>query len=99
MKLKSYKKDLLKELKDPEYSSAYLAEALETGDQATFLLALRDVVEAGGGASTVARQARIERESLYKALSNRGNPRLTTLQGILKSVGLRIAVTPENKAA
>jgi probable addiction module antidote protein len=99
MKLKSYKNDLLKELKDPEYASAYLVQALESGDQATFLLALRDVVEAGGGASVIARQAHIQRESLYKALSNRGNPRLTTLQGILKSVGLRIAVIPETKAA
>jgi probable addiction module antidote protein len=99
MKLKSYKNDLLKELKDPEYAAAYLAQALESEDQATFLLALRDVVEAGGGASVVARQAHIQRESLYKALSIRGNPRLTTLQGILKSVGLRIAVTPETEAA
>ena len=94
MKLKSYREDLLKELKDPEYASAYLAHALESGDQAAFLLALRDVVDAGGGASVIARQAHIQRESLYKALSNRGNPRLTTLQGILKSVGLRIAVMP-----
>ena len=99
MKLISYKNDLLKELKDPEYAAAYLAQALESEDQATFLLALRDVVEAGGGVSAVARQADIQRESLYKVLSNRGNPRLTTLQGILKSVGLRIAVTPETKAA
>lgn len=99
MKTKSYKEGLLKELKDPEYASAYLAQALESGDQAVFLLALRDVVEAGGGASVVARQAHIQRESLYKVLSNRGNPRLTTLQGILKSVGLRIAVTPETETA
>jgi probable addiction module antidote protein len=99
MKLKSYKDDLLKELRDPEYASEYLAQALESRDQATFLLALRDVVEAGGGATVVARQAKIQRESLYKALSNRGNPRLATLQGILKSLGLRIAVMPEAKAA
>jgi probable addiction module antidote protein len=99
MKLKSYKDDLLKELQDPEYASEYLAQALETGDQATFLLALRDVVEAGGGATVVAKQAKIQRESLYKVLSNRGNPRLTTLQGVLKSLGLRISVMPEAKAA
>ena len=99
MKLKSYKDDLLKELRDPEYASDYLAQALESGDQATFLLALRDVVEAVGGATVVARQAKIQRESLYKALSTRGNPRLDTLQGILKSLGLRIAVMPKAKAA
>lgn len=99
MKLKSYKADLLKELKDPEYASAYLVEAFESGDQAAFLLALRDVVEAGGGGSAVARRAHVQRESLYKALSSRGKPRLTTLQGILSPVGLRIAVVPESQAA
>jgi probable addiction module antidote protein len=99
MKTISYKDGLLKELKDPEYAAVYLAQALESGDQAVFLLALRDVVDAGGGASVVARQARIQRESLYKALSSRGNPRLTTLQGILKSLGLRINVSPAAEAA
>ncbi len=95
MKTISYKEGLLKELKDPEYASEYLAQALESGEQTVFLLALKDVVEASGGASVVARQSHIQRESLYKALSNRGNPRLTTLQGILKSVGLRMSVIPE----
>ena len=99
MKLKNYKDGLLKELQDPEYASEYLAQALESGDQATFLLALRDVVEAGGGATVVAKQSKIQRESLYKVLSNRGNPRLTTLQGILKSLGLRISVKPEANVA
>ncbi len=99
MKLKSYKNDLLKELKDLEYASEYLAQALESGDQAIFLLALRDVVEAGGGVRVIARHAHIQRESLYKTLSNRGNPRLTTLQGILKSLGLRMAVTPATETA
>jgi probable addiction module antidote protein len=98
MKTISYKEGLLSELKDPEYASEYLAQALEAGDQAVFLLALKDVVEASGGATVVARQAHIQRESLYKVLSNRGNPRLTTLQGILKSVGLRMAVLPEAPA-
>jgi probable addiction module antidote protein len=99
MKTISYKEGLLKELKDPEYASEYLAQALTSGDQAVFLLALKDVVEASGGATAVAKQAHIQRESLYKTLSNRGNPRLTTLQGILKSVGLRMAVVPEPREA
>ena len=95
MKTISYKEGLLKELSDPDYAAEYLAQALESGEQAVFLLALKDVVEASGGATTVAAQAHIQRESLYKALSNRGNPRLTTLQGILKALGLRMAVVPQ----
>jgi probable addiction module antidote protein len=99
MKLKNDEEDLLEELKDPEFASEYLGQALETEDQAIFLLALRDVVDAGGGPGVVAKQARIQRQSLYRVLSNQGNPKLTTLQGILKAVGLRIAVMPEARAA
>jgi probable addiction module antidote protein len=97
MKTISYKDGLLKELKDPEFAAMYLAQAIESGEQATFLTALRDVVEACGGPTAIAKQAHIQRESLYKALSSRGNPRLTTLQGILKPLGLRIAVTCEKE--
>lgn len=96
MKTISYKEGLLKELQDPDYASEYLAQALESRDQAVFLLALKDVVQACGGATAIAKQAQIQRESIYKTLSNRGNPRLTTLQGILKSVGLRITVAPDS---
>jgi len=93
MKLKSYKADLLEQLKDPEFAAAYLAEVLESGDNAAFLIALRDVVEASGGVNSVARQAHIQRQSVYKALSKRGNPTLTTLRDVLKPLGLRISVT------
>jgi probable addiction module antidote protein len=97
MKLKSYEDDLFERLKDPEFASEYLALALETEDQATFLVALRDVVDTRGGIATVAKQVRIQRQSLYRSVSNKGNPRLTTLLGILKAVGLRLTVTPGTK--
>ncbi|MGO8701240.1 MAG: addiction module antidote protein [Limisphaerales bacterium] len=97
MKPKSYEDDLFEELKDPGFASEYLALALATEDQATFLTALRDVVDVGGGIGTVAKQVRIQRQSLYRSLSNQGNPRLTTLLEILKAVGLRLAVTPGTK--
>ena len=97
VKLKSYKDDLLEQLKDPEFAAAYLADLLESGDKAAFLIALKDVVEASGGVSSLAQQARLQRQSLYKALSKRGNPTLNTLQGVLKTLGLRISVTPKSK--
>ena len=97
MKLKSYKADLLQQLNDPEFAAAYLADVLESGDNAAFLIALRDVVEAGGGVSSLGEQARLQRQSLYKALSKHGNPTLTTLQDVLKPLGLCISVTPKTK--
>jgi probable addiction module antidote protein len=94
MKLRNYKDDLLEELKDPEFAASYLEEVLASGDKAAFLIALRDVVEASGGMSAVAQHARIQRQSLYKALSRKGNPTFTTLQDILRPLGLRLAITP-----
>jgi len=94
MKLTNYKADLLKELQDPEMAALYLDDVLKSEDQAAFLIALRDVVTAFGGATAIARQAHVQRESLYKALSERGNPRFSTLQGILKPLGVRLTCVP-----
>jgi probable addiction module antidote protein len=38
----------------------------------------------------VAKSAGIERESLYRALSARGNPRFTTLVAVAKAMGLKL---------
>jgi hypothetical protein len=42
----SYREDLLKRLRDPEYATGYLNAALEENDEAAFQLALQDVAEA-----------------------------------------------------
>lgn len=84
--------DGLKEsLKDPEEAAAYLDAALEDGDQEVFLLALRDVAEARG-LSAVAQDAQLNRENLYRMLSRQGNPQLSSLTALLRSMGLRLAV-------
>ena len=48
IRLKNYKADLLKRLADPEYAAEYLAQILVKKDNAAFLIALKDVIEAGG---------------------------------------------------
>ena len=55
MRLKNYRDDLLKRLEDPHYSAEYLAQVLAEKDSAAFLIALKDVVEAGSGPSVLAR--------------------------------------------
>jgi probable addiction module antidote protein len=52
---------------------------------------LRHLVQAEGIAK-VAKAAGVERESLYRALSQRGNPRLSTLITVTKAIGLRLTV-------
>ncbi len=78
--------------KDPDFAAAYLNAALEDEDEPRVLLiALRHVARARGIAK-VAKAAGIERESLYRALSVRGNPRLSTLIAVTKAIGLRLNV-------
>jgi probable addiction module antidote protein len=86
---------------DRELAVEYLKVAMESldnpNDRAAGLLALRTVAEAYGGLGTVAAEAGVSRESLYRALSPKGNPTLRTLVAVLKTVGLRLSVEAENK--
>jgi probable addiction module antidote protein len=90
----SYTEGLHQRLRDPEEAVAYLNAALEETDQRAFLLALRDVAEARG-MSWVARESGLNRENLYRMLSDQGNPQLASLNTLLRSVGLRLAVEVE----
>ena len=87
----SYRDGLLKDLADPNEAAAYLNAALEDGAQDVFLLALRDIAEAKG-MSRLSRNTKLNRESLYRMLSSKGNPQLSSLESILESAGLRLAV-------
>lgn len=90
----SHDKAIVRELRDdPEFASEYLKAALEDTDEPRVLLvALRHLAEARGGIAKVAKAAGIERESLYRALSARGNPRLSTLIAVTKAIGLKLTV-------
>lgn len=93
----SHDKALVRELRaDPAFAAEYLKAAMEDVDEpAVFLIALRHISEAFGMAD-VAKEAGITRESLYRALSPKGNPTLKTLMAVLKAVDLRLDVTPGN---
>jgi probable addiction module antidote protein len=90
----SHDRATIRELRDdPKLAAEYLRAALEEGDEpGVLLIALRRVAEARGGIAKVARAAGIQRESLYRALSARGNPRLSTLVAVTKAVGLKLTV-------
>jgi probable addiction module antidote protein len=78
--------------KDPQFAAEYLKAALEDEDEPRVLLvAMRQVAQAQGIAR-VAKAAGIERESLYRALSPRGNPRLSTLVAVARAIGLKLTV-------
>ncbi|MGB6431281.1 MAG: addiction module antidote protein [Candidatus Acidiferrales bacterium] len=80
--------------KDPSFAAEYLKAALDDHDEPRVLLiALRHLAQARGIAK-VAKAAGVERESLYRALSASGNPRLSTLVAVTKAVGLKLTVEP-----
>ncbi len=70
----------------------YLDIALEEQDDRVLLMAIRNSVEAIGGMAELARRTGLSRETLYRTLSEKGNPRLSTLRGILKAFGVDLAV-------
>jgi len=90
----SHDEVLVKKLrKNRAFAIEYLKAAMEDTDEPhVLLIALRQVAEAHGGIAKVAKAAGIERESLYRALSRRGNPRLSTLFAVTKAMGLTLTV-------
>lgn len=78
--------------KDPSFAAEYLKDALEDEDEPRVLLLALCHLALAQGIARVARAAGIERESLYRALSARGNPRLSTLVAVTRAVGLKLTV-------
>jgi probable addiction module antidote protein len=90
----SYEDTLLPMLKDPVEAAAYVEAVLELDDPAALLVALRQVAKAHGMAE-VARRADMGDKTLFRALSEDGNPTLSTISKVLHAVGLRLSVVPE----
>ena len=86
-----YRDLLLKRLVDPVQAAGYLTACLEEGDE-VFLIGLRDVVNAQGGMAELASATGLNRETLYRTLSDNGNPRLSSLGLIIDALGLRLSI-------
>jgi probable addiction module antidote protein len=91
-KASSYSDHLDEVLVDPESTLDYLNAAIEEGID-VFLVALRDVAKArGGGFVKLAEKAQVNRENLYRILSEQGNPTAQSLDAILRALGYRLSV-------
>lgn len=94
----SYQDVLLEDLKDQDEAIAYLNAALADEDPRIFLVALKNILAAQGiTIPIVAKKTSLNRENLYRILSEKGNPTLTSTISILQSVGLNLAVQPLKK--
>ena len=85
--------DVVEHLDTPERIAAYIEAVLEDGDPALIAAAIGDVARARGMTQIAVETGR-SRESLYRALSDKGNPQLDTLVSVLKAIGLRLSVQP-----
>ena len=79
-------------LKSPEEVAQYIETVLEEDDPALLLVALRNVAESQGGMAMMAKNSGLSRESLYRTLSENGNPKISTLIAIMKALGLHLSV-------
>jgi probable addiction module antidote protein len=73
--------------------AAYIASALETGD-ADFVRDALGVVARARGMGEIAKNAGLNRESLYKALGETGNPEFATVMRIVRAMGLTLSARP-----
>ncbi len=93
-KTRSYHNDLMISLRDPAEAAAYLNASLAEGYD-VFFLALKDVAEATGGISHLAKTTGRSRESLYKTLNTGANPHFVGIGNIMDHLGYQITVTPK----
>lgn len=70
---------------------AHIEAAFEDGDPAVITMTLGDIARSKG-MTAVAKEAGVTREALYKALSADGDPKLSTLLGVMKALGLQLTV-------
>ena len=91
VKTKTVRYDIAEQLRSPEEMAAYLDAWFEEApdDAAGIARALGDVARARG-MTQVARDAGLTRESLYKALSARGNPSFATILKVARALGVRL---------
>ena len=91
MTVKTTPFDAAEHLKTPEDIAAFLEATLEEdGDDPAFIRKALGVAARAKGMSALARDADIDRASLYKALSEEGNPSFVTVMKVVKALGIKI---------
>ena len=95
--MKITKFDAADYLDSPETIAAYLNEAFATGDSSYIAIAIGTAARAKG-MSSVAAEARLARESLYKSLNGTTKPEFDTVRRVLDTLNVRLVATPKDAA-
>jgi probable addiction module antidote protein len=85
-------------LDSPEAISAYMDAALEDGDSSLIAAVLGDIARAKG-MSSIAKETGLARENLYKSLSDKGNPELSTFLKVIKALGYHLELKQNTNIA
>lgn len=98
MAIETFPFDASKYLDSDEDHLELLSTALSTGNAASIAVAL-GIVARARGMTQIAKEAGVTREALYKALSPDGDPKLTTLLGVLKALGVELTTVKRKESA
>ncbi len=90
-KLEIERYDVADYLHDEDDILAYLNAALDDGAADVVAQAIGNVARMRG-MSRIAKQCGLGRESLYKSLSDKGNPEFRTVLSVLRAMGIRLQV-------
>ena len=85
--------DAAESLDTPEAQATFLADALMT-DDAGYIAHAIGVLARAQNMSRIAQDAGVSRAALYKSLTEDGDPRLSTVLGVLSAMGLRLSAQP-----
>ncbi|MCH9689721.1 MAG: transcriptional regulator [Gammaproteobacteria bacterium] len=79
-----------------EFTAVY---GLNHNDAEALLVALRNIADAQGGMTELARKTHLNRQNLYSILSKKGNPRLDTFGIVLKGLGFKLTIEQDKSHA
>lgn len=93
MPIKTVPFDASEFLSTDESHTELLADAFASGD-ASYVAHALGIVARARGMTDVARETGLAREALYRSLSGKGDPRLSTLLGVVRALGMKLTITP-----
>jgi probable addiction module antidote protein len=92
MPLETFPLDTSELFDTPESQAELIADALQEGN-AEYIKHALGIVARARGMTNIAKEAGVTREALYKALSGRGDPKLSTLLGVMKALNMQLSAT------
>ncbi|MBW1649469.1 MAG: transcriptional regulator [Deltaproteobacteria bacterium] len=96
--MRNYRDFVAETVKNPDEAAEYIRASLEEysadGNLEAFLTTVRTVTNTMGGITELAKRTELNRQTLYRTLSKKGNPKIKTMRSVLSSLGLRLSVEP-----